>query len=55
MAFQMAAVIALAVYGGKKLDHYYHTSKPWFTIGLSLAGIGASLYLTLRDLLRSNK
>lgn len=52
MAVQMAAIIGLSVYAGSKLDAKYATKKPWFTMGLSLFGIGAALYLTLRDLLR---
>lgn len=52
MAVQMAAIIGLSVFAGSKLDGKYGTKKPWFTMGLSLFGIGAALYLTLRDLLR---
>lgn len=52
MAFQMAAIIALSVYAGQKLDAHFHTQTPWYTLALSLFGIAAALYLTLRDLLR---
>lgn len=52
MAVQMAAIIGLSAYAGSKLDSKYATEKPWFTMGLSLFGIAAALYLTLRDLLR---
>ena len=52
MAVQMAAIIGLSVYAGSKLDEKYATKTPWFTMGFSLFGIGAALYLTLRDLLR---
>ncbi len=52
MAAQMAVIIGLSVYGGQKLDAHYQTQTPWYTLGLSLFGIAAALYLTLRDLLR---
>jgi F0F1-type ATP synthase assembly protein I len=51
MAFQMALIIGLSVWGGKKLDLYYQNAKPIFTIVLSLLGIGISLYLVLKDLI----
>lgn len=49
LAFQMAAIIGLGAWGGKQLDQYYQTSKPYFTIFLSLAAIAAALYLVIRD------
>ncbi|HQQ94221.1 MAG TPA: AtpZ/AtpI family protein [Bacteroidia bacterium] len=52
MAVQMALIIALAAWGGKKLDSYYHNSKPVFTIVLSLVGIAAALYISLKDLIK---
>ncbi|MBL7933075.1 MAG: AtpZ/AtpI family protein [Bacteroidia bacterium] len=55
MAIQMAVVIGLSVWGGKELDEHYHTKKPYYTIALSLIGIGASLYLTLKDLINPKK
>lgn len=50
MAFQMGAIILIGAYAGQRLDAYYHTSKPYFTVGLSLLAIFAALYLTLKDL-----
>ncbi len=49
MAFQMFAVIGIGSFGGMKLDQYYKTSTPIFTIILSLLSIFASLYLVLKD------
>ena len=49
MAFQMFAVIGIGSWGGMKLDSYYKTSTPIFTIILSLLSIFASLYLVLKD------
>jgi F0F1-type ATP synthase assembly protein I len=52
LAFQLAVPIGLGAWGGKKLDAYYNNSKPVFTIILSLLGIGAGLYLVLKDLIK---
>lgn len=49
LAFQMAAIIGLGAWGGKKLDQHYNTNKPYFTIFLSLAAIAAALYMVIRD------
>ncbi|MCC6372278.1 MAG: AtpZ/AtpI family protein [Bacteroidia bacterium] len=51
MAFQMGAIIALFVWAGIKLDEYLNIESKVFTIILSLLGIFASLYLTLKDLI----
>ena len=55
LAFQMAVIIGLAVWGGQKLDNHYGNKTPWFTIVLSLTGIFASLYIVLKDLLKRQK
>jgi F0F1-type ATP synthase assembly protein I len=55
LAIQMGVIIALAVWGGQKLDEKYQNGTPVFTIVLSLLGIFAALYLVLRDLLKGRK
>lgn len=55
MAIQMGLIIGLSAWGGHRLDLHYHTSKPIFTIILSLAGIGISLYLVLKDFIHPKK
>lgn len=55
MAFQMAAVIGLSVWGGQKLDERFHNLTPWYTIVLSLVGIAVALYLVLKDLIQPKK
>jgi ATP synthase protein I len=55
LAFQMGAIIGISVWAGDKLDSHYKNSTPVFTIILSLTGIGAALYLVIRDVLRDNK
>ena len=52
MAIQMGVIIGLAVWGGSKLDERSGNKTPVFTIVLSLAGIAAALYLSLKDFIR---
>lgn len=52
MAIQMAAIIGIAAWGGKKLDTHFENSKPVLTIVLSLTGIVAALYLALKDFIK---
>ena len=51
----MGATIFLCAWGGKKLDEHYGNEKKWFTIGLVLFGLLASIYLVLKQLKRLNK
>ena len=55
IAVQMGGTIFLCAWGGKKLDEYYGNEKNWFTIGLVLFGLVASIYLVLKQLKRLNK
>jgi predicted MFS family arabinose efflux permease len=55
MVFQMAAVIGLFSFLGIKLDEKLNSSNQLFTIVLSLIGIAAALYLTLKDFIRPSK
>lgn len=55
IAFQMGATIFLCAWAGKKLDEHYGNEKKWFTIGLVLFGLLASIYLVLKQLKRLNK
>jgi hypothetical protein len=49
MGFQMAIIITLGAFGGKKLDAYFSLQTPVFTIILSLLSIATALYLALKD------
>jgi len=49
MGFQMAIIITLGAFGGKKLDAYFSLQTPVFTIILSLLSTAAALYLALKD------
>lgn len=55
IAFQMGATIFVCAWIGKKLDAYYELEKSWFTMGLVIFGVGASLYLVLQQLKKLNK
>ncbi len=50
MAFQMAAAILLGVFLGRYLDGCWHTD-PFLTVGCTLLGVFAGMYLALKDFL----
>jgi len=52
LAIQMGLIIGLGAWGGHKLDQHYNTSKPVWTIVLSLLGIAAGLYVVLKDFIK---
>ncbi|MFY9309599.1 MAG: AtpZ/AtpI family protein [Bacteroidia bacterium] len=53
LGFQMAAIIGLSVFGGKKLDELLGFQKtPYFTVALGLIAVVASLYMVIKDFLR---
>lgn len=53
MAFQMMAVIVVGVLGGVKLDEWLTIGFPLFTILLSLASVGAAVYLGVKDFINT--
>jgi F0F1-type ATP synthase assembly protein I len=55
MAFQMGTVIGLFAFGGYELDKHFNTKHPYFTIALSLMGVGISLYSVIRDFIKPDK
>lgn len=55
IAIQMGGTIFVCAWIGKKLDEKYATGKNWFTIGLVLFGVFASIYLVLKQLKELNK
>ena len=54
MAIQMGLTVLIGAFIGQKIDEYYGTDKPYFTILLALLAISASLYLTLKDLIKGD-
>ena len=51
LAFQFMAALLLGYWLGKWLDAYYLNQKPWFTMGLMLFFILATLAKVIRDVL----
>ncbi|MFO7853550.1 MAG: AtpZ/AtpI family protein [Bacteroidota bacterium] len=49
IAFQMIIIIGLMTYAGVKLDERRGGETPVFTVILSLLGVFAALYITLKD------
>jgi F0F1-type ATP synthase assembly protein I len=52
LAFQMAGIILLTVWGGIKLDKLAGFEKPVFTIILSLLGVFAAIYTAVKDFIK---
>lgn len=50
MAIQMIATILVFVFGGMYFDEWLGTA-PWGTVALSLLGVFAGLYISLKDFL----
>ena len=50
LAFQMLASIAGGVLLGQYLDRRMALATPWWTIGLTLLGLGAAMYYVFRSL-----
>lgn len=55
LGIQMAVTIGLGAWGGMKLDERFKNETPVFTIILSLLGVGAGLYLVLKDFIKPSK
>ena len=52
LAFQMVAIILLTTLGGVKLDKMTGWKTPVFTIILSLLGVFAAIYFTVKDFIK---
>jgi len=50
LAFQFLAAIVLGFWLGAWLDNHYQTAKPWFTMGLMMTFLIATLYKVIRDI-----
>jgi F0F1-type ATP synthase assembly protein I len=55
MAFQQLGAIILGTWIGKMLDNYFANSTPYCTGLFALLGIGAGLYLVLKDVITPKK
>ncbi len=52
IAFEMGAIIFLAVKGGKWLDTHYESEKNIFTVIATLLGVAISIWVVLQQLKR---
>lgn len=52
IAFQMIGIILLTTFGGIKLDKLTGWETPVFTIVLSLLGVFAAIYVSIKDFLK---
>ena len=52
LAFQMVAIILVTSFGGKKLDEILGFEVPVFTIVLSLLGVFAAIYTSVKDFIK---
>lgn len=55
LVIQMGALIGFFTWLGTFLDKKFHSETAWWTIGLSLFGVFAGLYLVIRDVINSSK
>lgn len=55
MAFQMAATIGVFAFAGYKIDEHYHIERQWWTIGLSVVGVGIALFTVIKDFIKPSK
>jgi ATP synthase protein I len=52
IGFQMAAIIALGIWGGISLDKYFQTKFPGFTLALSLLSIIGGMYWAIKNIIK---
>ncbi|MBP7272757.1 MAG: AtpZ/AtpI family protein [Saprospiraceae bacterium] len=52
LAFQMGITILIGTFIGKKLDVYFQTPKPYYTLAGALLFTLIALYQVFRDLMR---
>jgi len=53
MAFQMLAIILIFLWAGRKLDKHTGNEKQIYTAILTLLGVIAALFVTLRELINT--
>jgi F0F1-type ATP synthase assembly protein I len=55
MAFQMIGIILVTTWGGVKLDKLTGWKTPVFTIVLSLLGVFAAIYVSIKDFIKKSQ
>ena len=51
----MGIIIAGFAYLGHYLDGKYQLKTPWWTLGLSLFGVAAGLYIMIKEVIKISK
>jgi ATP synthase protein I len=54
LVLQMGLIIGFFVWLGTYMDKLQKMETPWWTIGLSLFGVFAALYLIIREVIKSS-
>ncbi|OIP00745.1 MAG: hypothetical protein AUJ98_06390 [Bacteroidetes bacterium CG2_30_33_31] len=56
MAFQMGIIVFASAFGGVKLDEYISSMDfPLFTITLTIFGVFAAVYISIKDFINTDK
>ncbi len=55
LGIQMGVIIGFFSWLGVYLDDKYQSKTDWWTIGLSLFGVTAALYLIIREVIKISK
>lgn len=55
IAFEMVAIILVAVWGGMKLDEKFNDDEPLFIIIFAILGVFIALYVVLKDFIQFKK
>lgn len=55
LGIQMGVIIGISSWGGYKLDDYFKTKDPYYTIVLSLLGIGMAFYVVIKGIISDSK
>lgn len=55
LGIQMGVIIGFFSWFGVYLDDKYQSKTDWWTIGLSLFGVSAALYLIIREVIKLSK
>ncbi len=55
LGIQMGIIIGGFAWLGNYLDGKYHNKTPWWTLGLSLFGVIAALYLMIKEVIKMTK
>jgi hypothetical protein len=55
LAFQLAGILLISIFAGKKIDLYFGFSKPYITALLSMMALVGFMYKLYLDLIKSSK